>query len=142
MSNTLRLWLGALLLCSGIAFAQQQPQWTVIAAVKVVNQTAPIAPVTLFTPTQTLGLYRVTAYIAEKGHQGTQWRLSIGYTDSSTGVPGAASISVEAGEAVLDPTPFSPKPGTPVSYDVDLGSGEVPYSFMFAIEQLKLPSTR
>jgi len=141
MSNTLRLWLGALLLCSGIAFAQQQPQWTVIAAVKVVNQTAPIAPVTLFTPTQTLGLYRVTAYIAEKGPQHTQWRLNINYTDS-TGVLAAVSISVEAGEAVLDPTPFSPKPGTPVSYDVDLGSGEVPYSFMFAIEQLKLPSTR
>jgi hypothetical protein len=135
-------------LCCGLAFAQQQPQWTVISAVKVVNQTAPIAPVTLFTPTQTLGLYRVSAYIAETGTPRSDWSLVFQWTDS-TGISGAeAGVMVSnplepRAFAVLNPTIFSPKPGTPVTYEVDFVQGsEIPYTLMFTIEQLKLPGTK
>ena len=147
MSKTLRLWLGALVLCSAIAFAQQQPQWTVISSQKIVNRSTPIAPVTLFTPQSGVGLYRVSAYMSETGAPNSEWSLKFSWTDQTGSSIGAEVSVLNHNEitafGVLNPLVFSPKAGLPVTYEVDSVSGsEIPYTLMFTIEQLKLPGTK
>jgi hypothetical protein len=144
MNKALRLSLSAFVLCCGLAFAQQQPQWTVISSQKIVDQSTPIAPVTLFTPPKGVGLYRLTAYIAETGTPGSSWILKFNFT-AATGTPEDPNVTVSNGDtptgyATLGPFIFSPKPGVPITYEVDpAGGSEIPFTLMFAIESLQLP---
>jgi hypothetical protein len=54
------------ILCSWVTALGQSgvPQWKVVQTLKLANQTAEISGATLFTPTTSVGMYRVALYIS------------------------------------------------------------------------------
>lgn len=55
-----------LLLCSAMAFGQDQPQWKVVASVVLFNQRQALPPTTILTPIGE-GIYRLTLYFSGGG---------------------------------------------------------------------------
>lgn len=135
-----------LILCSMAAFGQNQPQWKVVNAVALTNQTAPIAQKTLFTPTAP-GLYRLDAYLSATNLPGQQndpsWSFLLIYVDLMTGQGEGAGMIVQANgvsTSYIGSYVFSIQPGTPVSYLVsasDPPPANSEYSLAFTIEQLE-----
>lgn len=130
-----------MMLCSVVAFGQQQPQWKVVQSVALFNQTNPIPPTTLLTPTEP-GAYRVSLYFSGvpktaaysnpvvqilgsdiTGASIPNWLLQL-----SCNVPNWLSIPA---------TTISLKPQVPLIYELDTGnSSSCLYNLIISVEQL------
>src|SRR5277367_4294254 len=108
------IWL-IMILALGLPVLAQAPtnKWKIVQVVQLSEQTAPIPPTTLFTPT-TVKLYRITSYINCGGQKDGKgyWELS----------GSAFNMSCYATFGVGQTLPFSGKVGTPVTYAVIAGS--------------------
>jgi hypothetical protein len=100
--------LSFLLLCSAIAFGQE-PQWTVVQHVVLLNQNQNIPLTTLFTPTEP-AVYRLTIYFSGVGTKG---RGAFAYFLNGVDISGQ---TIEEGDEVSCPgTGFqSPPPITTI----------------------------
>jgi len=130
-----------MILCSVIAFAQQQPQWTVIQHVALSQQSQPIPQTTLFTPTSP-GIYRLTVYFSGGTGTGTGiWVESLNGTDI-TGLPlgGSGNLAIFCREANWQWTPpvvISLKPQVPLTYQVsDISASGCQYNLVITVEEL------
>ena len=121
---------------------------TVVATVRLTNQTAPIKKTALFTPTAD-GMFRVSVYMVNVMDGGTTqmlWATGIGWTDDigTWQLPYVAQVytSKHYNSALLVPNPpitFWAKAGTPINYDVTLNSGPAPgsvYNVYISLEQI------
>jgi hypothetical protein len=114
-----------------------------VKQVSLSAQTAAIQPMVLFTPSD-VGFYRYTAYISSSAPpQNAAWELLFKWTDLS-GLQGAnvlvPNLNSGSNFQQLPPYPFSPQPGTPVTFEVD-GTNPPPqnstFTFVFTIERLE-----
>jgi hypothetical protein len=130
-----------LLLCSAIAFGQQQPQWTVVQSEVLSNQNQPIAQ-TLLTPTEA-SIYRLTIYFSVVSGPSPQgaFELTVVGKDISglplTGTPfgfgcgGPGFFQVSSA--------ISLKPNLPLSFEVKsfgIPSQGCVYNLAITVEQL------
>lgn len=138
--TVLALFVIAVSLC-GSSFAQQL-QWKIIKEVHITSGTATIPLTTLFTP-ELKGLYRLSVYVsAPSSSQTGDWTLDVTWFDEPTGLGQDLLVPiVSSGFGQVNGTSetlFTPKPGTPVQFDIR--ESEPPptgsYNFAFTIEKL------
>ena len=129
-----------IMLCSAIAFGQQQPQWTVVQSVVLFSQSQAIPQTTLLTPTEP-GLYRLTVYFSGGGGASPQgaFDLVVVGTDIS-GVPSRTELGGPcAFSRFISLSPIvSLKPSVPLTFEVDnLGTSPgCVYNLAITVEQL------
>ncbi len=128
----------------------------IVAKGKLPNQTAPIPPTTIFTPTQT-GLYRLSVYgtLLKTGTTGLTWEFNLAWTDDA----GAQSIPtlISAYDFQTGPfgqlynlygntapiagpaTVFEAKAGQPITYSVTAAGDPdgTTYSLYYTLERLE-----
>ena len=132
----------AVLLCSATALGQQ-PQWTVVQHVELMQQSVAIAPTILLTPAES-GTYRLTTYISSVG--GTvvgDWTLFLSATDIAGGlVNGNLGLACRVGHYWFSTPPITAvlKANAPITYQVS-GSGApaCQYNLLIVVEQLQEP---
>jgi hypothetical protein len=125
-----------------------------VAKGKLLNQTAPIATTTIFTPVQT-GLYRLSVYATlpvNNEFSTSSWNYNIGWTDD-TGPQAVQGFLFQQGNVlgqfynfnfgpnVLGGTtlPFEAKTGTPITHSMtQLGSPDgSAFSLYYVLERLE-----
>lgn len=133
-----------LLLCSCLSFGQTVPQWKVVKAVLLNNQTAAIPLTTLFTPTDN-NVYRLSAYMSARNlNPGLfdGWSFTLMATDLVNQQVSLNEVQVVGGPPYqsLGAWVFTPLKGTPITYHVVINGTPPPdaeYALAFTIEQLK-----
>jgi hypothetical protein len=142
------------ILCSWVTALGQSgvPQWKVVQTLKLANQTAEISGATLFTPTTSVGMYRVALYIScgpTAVGDGTfdayvNWEVG-GYKKagglSLSGPPIFAycASSVSQVGAGSQTAVINPRAGVPIAYSV-YPAGPNPqesYDLVIVVEQLQ-----
>jgi|HubBroStandDraft_5_1064220.scaffolds.fasta_scaffold13696_3 hypothetical protein len=131
-----------MLLCSIAVSAQKQPQWKVVQAIAVTNQTAPIQETTLFTPIYG-GVYRLSVYMSGgAGKPGASWDLSVAWYDLTGASSDFGELQVSTGGANWTqhaPSMLSIMPGTPLLYSVqpDGNTSGSYYNLAITLEKLE-----
>jgi hypothetical protein len=130
----------AMLLCSVIALGQQQPQWTVVQHVELTQQSQPIAPTTLLTPTES-GVYRLTAYFSSVGGTAVgSWTEFLSATDITGGlVNGNLALNCHSSRYWFSTPPITAllKANAPITYQVSSNGGSCQYNLLIVVEQLQ-----
>jgi len=131
----------AVLLCSLVVVGQQQPQWTVVQHVELMQQGQPIAPTTLLTPTES-GVYRLTAYFSSVGGTAAGgWTEFLNATDITGGlVNGNLGLNCRSGHYWFSTPPITAvlKANAPVTYQVSsTGAATCQYNLLIIVEQLQ-----
>jgi hypothetical protein len=122
-----------------------QPQWRVVQSVILEHQTNQVPPTTIFTPDRP-GLYRMSGYMTGFAQQAPPQNDFISFTFACSDLSPAGYCGTGFGityngvpfyntaqQAYL----FSPRPGTPVSYEVTQPPANVEYTLAFTVEQLQ-----
>jgi hypothetical protein len=123
-----------MMVCSLAAFGQSQPQWVVVYSAVLFGQTEAIPQTTAFTPTETNGVYRLSACLSnpDDAHNTPIFILTWGKIS-----PNTPSATLDGGQQIT--VVFTPKAGVPLSYSVK-GSRQGAtgdYDLAFTIEQLQ-----
>lgn len=134
MRKILLLFVPVLLCCSS-GFSQHIPQWTVVQTIHLTEQTSPVDPTNIFTPTTT-SLYRLEDYIACGGEisfgQGS-WSVTAASENR-----GGITLTCGRNTGAASPYVVSPALGTPVTYAVaQTGTPKFVYNLDIVVEQLK-----
>ena len=137
-----------LLLCSAVAFGQE-PQWTVIKNVDVVQQEHNIFLTTLLTPTEP-GLYRISFYLSggvvSNPRSDAFWTATLAGTDITGARFEPAPLQIPCNQASWLSAPsitIALKPQVPLTYQVIAGGGAstCQYNLAIIVEQLLYPSS-
>ena len=133
-----------LLLGSVISFGQQQPQWTVVEHVELMQQSQTIPLTTLLTPAES-GVYRLTAYFSSVGGTAaTTWSESLSATDVTGGlVNGNLNLNCRTGHYWSSTPPITAvlKANAPVTYQVsNNGAATCQYNLVIVVEELQQPT--
>lgn len=123
------------------AFSQTPPpQWKVVQAIHLIEQTSTIPATTLFTPTEA-GLYRVnvTATCGGASHtSGPSWSVVVNWATTKTSGGQSFVNCLEGNGYGTNAQVFSPEVGLPVTYSVvDTHSPTFGYEFYIVIEKLQ-----
>lgn len=130
-----------LVLCSTVAFAQQQPQWTVVSHLTLLQQNEMFVT-TLVTPTEP-SLFRITVHFSggQKGGRGGFDLVLLGTDILGQQVGGQWHVSCNGNgdSSVVIPTML--KPQAPLQLQVSDGNGDYSlptcqYNLAIAVEQL------
>ena len=138
-----------LTLCSAVAFGQQEPQWTVIKHVTLMQQNLDIFLTTLLTPTEP-GFYRISSYLSggvasDPGNEAV-WTATLAGTDIAGAQFKPVPLQIACNQASwlsAPPITISLKPQVPLTYQVIAGGGSRPcqYNLAITVEQLLPPSS-
>jgi hypothetical protein len=123
------------------AFGQTPlPQWKVVQAVHLVEQTSTIPSTILFTPTAA-GLYRVnvTATCGGASHtSGPSWSVVVNWATTKTSGGQSFVHCLEGNGYGTNAQVFSPEVGLPVTYSViNSNNPTFGYEFYIVIEKLQ-----
>ena len=130
-----------MLLCSVLAFGQDEPQWKVVKHVIFTQQTQRIGG-TLLIPTEP-GLYRLNLYFSESGGGGpdSYYEAQLHATDvTGTSVDFAQLLYCSSAGAIwMPPIMVYLKPQKPLTYNVSVSpspTASCQYNLAITVEQL------
>ena len=116
-------------------FGQKSPQWEVVKAIVLTNQTASTPLTTLLTPQSSVP-YRIQAYLSTTAGGGN-WTMNVNLIDMS-GQTFSFPEFANSNNLWSSSGPFMirPMPGTPITYSVNNNGSGGTYSFVISIEKL------
>ncbi len=128
-----------LVLCSVLAFGQDEPQWKVVKHITLMQQNQPVSQA-LFTPTET-AVYRVTFYFAAGGgNSSASWVGNLRGTDATGAFLGGGDIISCAHPNLFSISVMAVlKPDVPLTYEVDqfiASTSTCQYNLAITLEQL------